>query len=151
MSAKVAVCPKCGKFPMVQLVGVDSVLVCSTCEYACAVGAAKWIATKADFKPAKKTRTDAAWDLLESDVVSAIQKALEAKGYTVLRIGQWNAKGSGTTVGTPDLFVHNGDRWHGLEVKRPGGKVSVEQQALADRGLIYIVDNVSDAVRICDE
>lgn len=89
-------------------------------------------------------------DLAESDVVDAIQGEFEGRGWRVLRVGQRRAKGSGTTVGCPDLFLRDPGwpraMWFGCEVKGPGGHVRPEQQALADAEGIIIVRSVTEAV-----
>lgn len=84
----------------------------------------------------------------EADLVDAIYKDLRADGYIVLRVGQYRAKGSGTDIGTPDLFISHprtGNRHWALEAKLPGEKPSAEQQALIDAGVSCIVQSVEEA------
>lgn len=87
-------------------------------------------------------------DLAESDVVDAIQGEFEARGWRVLRVGQRRAKGSGTTVGCPDLFLRDPGwpraMWFGCEVKGPGTHVRREQQALADADAIVVVRSLAE-------
>lgn len=99
----------------------------------------------------------------ESNVQRGIIERLTLAGYTVVvtsrirrgsrcRCGQWNvpAGGDGVTRGCPDLFVtHHAwptAVWLGLEVKTATGRVSPEQQRLADDSRIVIVRSQDDAV-----
>jgi hypothetical protein len=87
-------------------------------------------------------------DTCEKDLVRSICQELEAHGFVVLQVGQLRARGSGTTVGTPDLFAARPpvNQWVGMEVKLAGGQVRVEQQALVDLGVSIIVRSVDEAV-----
>ena len=87
--------------------------------------------------------------LTEAMVQRAIVEALEAHGCTVLQTNLAKARVI-ATKGVPDLIVtHNSwprYAWLGMEIKKPGGKPTPEQAALAARDRIIIVDNVDDAV-----
>jgi hypothetical protein len=74
----------------------------------------------------------------ESDIQQAITTALECAGFTVRHTSAFRQKGpSGVSKGVPDLLCfHPSVPWSymGLEVKRPGGKLTLEQeQALENR------------------
>jgi hypothetical protein len=61
-----------------------------------------------------------------------------------------NRKKTANTKGIPDTSVHiRGTKWIKIEFKQPRGKISEEQEKLQKEGMIYIVDNVEDAIRIC--
>lgn len=92
----------------------------------------------------------AAFQGLESDLVTDITKALEGQGYLVAVVGQHKAKGSGTTVGYPDMSVRR-QAWPDglaclLEVKTAQGELSPEQEDLLKRGWSYVVRSVSGAM-----
>lgn len=104
----------------------------------------------------------------ENGLQEAIMQALTLLGYTVLstsehrkgqtcpRCGTWQvlAGGRGTSKAIPDLLVRRRE-WprgvlKGLEVKVPGGRVSPEQQALADAEGIVIVWSIEDAIEAAE-
>ena len=100
-------------------------------------------------KPRPKSAPTAKSILTEAMVQDAIVEALKAHGCTVLQTNL--AKGRVIAdKGVPDLIItHDGwpeNAWLGMEVKKPGGKATPEQAALAARKRIVIVDNVFDAV-----
>lgn len=97
---------------------------------------------------------------LEAAIVQALtltghvvlQTSEHRRGQTCPRCGTWQvlAGGRGTSKGVPDLLVTAGD-WPlgvflGLEVKTARGRVSPEQQDLADRGMIMVVRSVEEAI-----
>jgi hypothetical protein len=88
--------------------------------------------------------------VLEKDLCRQIVAALRRKGFTVLEVGQLIARGSGTTVGTPDLFVSRPSwgLWQAMEVKTEKGRIRPEQQAIAATGLSAIVRSVSQAIEL---
>ena len=88
--------------------------------------------------------------LTEAMVQQSIVDALEAYGAIVLQTNL--AKGRVIAdKGVPDLIItHDGwpeNAWLGMEIKKPGGKATPEQAALAARKRIVIVDNVDDAIK----
>lgn len=86
----------------------------------------------------------------ESELVAAIKKALTAQGYLSCQIGQIKAKGSGTTIGYPDLDFRRSSWPRGmschLEVKTSTGAMEPEQAALYADGWSYVVRSVAEAV-----
>ena len=94
-----------------------------------------------------------AYDGPEKKLVSAIVRALESRGATVFQCGQLIAKGSGSTVGLPDLIcsVRGSERpmrFVGVEVKNKGGAIRTAQLELAKRGAIVIVRSVDRALEV---
>lgn len=87
---------------------------------------------------------------LERDVQQAITDALELAGFTVRHTSAFRQKGSsGVSLGVPDLLVFvPGFPWVyiGIEVKRPGGKLSADQTAAVEREEYAMVDNPVDAL-----
>lgn len=94
---------------------------------------------------------------LESEVQSLTIELLTLHKYTVLvntvklrgrRAGMHN---TGQSKGIPDLSVTKDywpvGVWVGLEMKRPGGKMRPEQEALFNRGRILVSDDCEDALR----
>lgn len=82
---------------------------------------------------------------------AAIVDALRLLGCTVLvtTVRGWRGpRGYGATPGVPDLLVARDGwfGWLGLEVKRPGGRISPAQAELERRGLIVVVRSVEDAI-----
>lgn len=65
--------------------------------------------------------------------------------------GAWPSGGDGVSKGVADLLVRSKywpeGIWLALEVKGPGTKVSPEQKALEQKGAIFIVRSIEDAVR----
>jgi hypothetical protein len=91
----------------------------------------------------------------EASIQATVKQALETLGYTVLEIAKGrSAKAAGawtgTTPGTPDLFVSHAawgePTWIGIELKTKTGRVRPEQQALADKGLTKICRSVYEAL-----
>lgn len=96
------------------------------------------------------TKTELAFTGLESDLVADITKALQEQEYLVAVVGQHKAKGSGTTVGYPDLSVRRRTWPDGLacliEVKTATGELSGEQEDLLKLGWSYVVRSVAGAM-----
>ncbi len=98
----------------------------------------------------------------EAEIQSQIVEGLTLIGYLVLvtsrryrpcpRCGVIDHRGDGASRGLPDLLVRHPRwpalTWVGLEVKKPGGRVSPEQQALAQAGAIAVVRSLEDAVAV---
>jgi hypothetical protein len=87
---------------------------------------------------------------LEAKLVADITEALKAQGYLVAVVGQRKAKGSGTTVGYPDMSVRRA-RWPRglaclLEVKTATGELRQEQETLHAAGWSYEVRSVADVL-----
>jgi hypothetical protein len=93
-------------------------------------------------------------DALERDLVDDIRRVSEAMGVFLVEIGQRRAKGSGTTIGCPDLAVLVSGRTIWVETKRhTGGRLSLGQQVFAERAnaqgvAVFVVDTLDDYVRI---
>lgn len=96
------------------------------------------------------TATPDAYEGQEADLVAEITKALQEQGYEVCVVGQHKAKGSGTTVGYPDMSVRRRTWPDGLvcllEVKTATGTLSPEQEDLLKLGWSYVVRSVEGAV-----
>ena len=93
--------------------------------------------------------------MTELDLQKQIIQGLRAHGFTVLSTssgaaGRPRRFNGNTSKGVPDLFAAKTgtDRWTGLEVKLPKGRVKPEQQELADSGMVYIVRSLDDALAI---
>lgn len=90
----------------------------------------------------------------EAALVDSIRAACKAMGVMLVEIGQRRAKGSGTTVGCPDLAVLVNGRTIWVETKRhSGGRLSLGQQVFAEQALshgvaVFVVDRLEDFVRI---
>lgn len=107
-----------------------------------------WRETEPAPPPAPEAPETAGWDGLESGLVEAIRKALQERGYIVLRVGQRRADFAGQDAGTPDMFAARpGERWAALEVKTDTGDVRPAQAALAALGLSTVVRSVEEALR----
>jgi hypothetical protein len=92
----------------------------------------------------------------ETALARRIGRRLELAGYTVLFVGQGIAKHSGTTKGTPDMFVtrRRENTYKGIEVKLPGyspSDVSPAQQKLVDDGESVIVTSEIEALEAMQE
>ena len=95
----------------------------------------------------------------ESALVEEIRVIAKAMNVHLVEIGQRRAKGSGTTVGIPDLAVNCAGKTVWIETKRahrPGeghGCLSIGQEAFiakaADQGVhVFVVDDVQQFVQI---
>lgn len=103
---------------------------------------------KSEAKPVSAGNVGARRGIPEKLLVARIVHVLESRGCTVIQTGQRKAKGSGTTVGCPDLFVtcEEFEFWVGMEVKTAEGRPSTEQQALIDKGWVQLVRNEKEAL-----
>ena len=95
-----------------------------------------------------------AWEGWESDLVSAITRELNRRGVEVSRVGQRNAKGSGTTEGLADLSARR-PSWPrfvsvDIEVKTETGKASAAQSERWLGGWHGFAWSVADAVAIVE-
>lgn len=95
----------------------------------------------------------------ESDLVADCAAVAERMGAYLMHVGQRKAKGSGTTVGYPDLPLVCSGHVVLIEVKRlkvegePGGRLSVGQEAVitqcASQGVkVHVVDTLPDFIAI---
>lgn len=103
----------------------------------------------------------------EDGIQQRIMEALAYRGYLVLSTvhrykrqtcekcghNQWAKGGYGATKGIGDLLVAvpkaRPRLWLMLDVKKPGvGKLSPEQQILADKNLLFRVESEQDALDI---
>lgn len=100
----------------------------------------------------------------ESGIQQRIIEALSWHGWIVLSTvhryrrqtcdkcghNQWAKGGYGATKGIGDLLVavpkQSPRLWLMLDVKKPGGKLSPEQQLLADKGLLVRVESEAEAL-----
>jgi hypothetical protein len=101
--------------------------------------------------PTKSTKSKPdAFEGQESELVADITKALKEQGYLVCVVGQYKAKGSGTTVGYPDMSIRRRTWPRGLtcllEVKTASGALSPEQETLHADGWSYEARSVAEAV-----
>ena len=117
-----------------------------------------WPATTsapADFWPAPVVE-------LESDLVDRCHQYATALGAYLMHVGQRKAKGSGTTVGFPDLVLVCGGHVVLIELKRlkvkgeDGGRLTVGQNAViakcAGQGVkVHVVDRIEDFVALVNE
>lgn len=105
----------------------------------------------------------------EEGVQSRIIQALGWLGHTVLStVHRWKRQtcpacgytfwpkgGYGSDKGIGDLLVGvpkaKPRLWLMLDVKRPGGKLSPEQKALADKGLLWRVESEQEALEVLKE
>jgi len=91
----------------------------------------------------------------EAEVVEAIRKELTARGWVVLRAGQFVVKGSGSDAGVPDLLcAYPANPPHPcktvwLEVKFGKNKPTPAQQKLIDIGASHCVYSVAEALKAC--
>lgn len=86
---------------------------------------------------------------LEKDLVSDCHASAERMGAYLTHVGQRKAKGAGTTVGFPDLVLICNGQVVLIELKKPGGYVSLGQQefirrAHEQRVKVYVVDRIED-------
>ena len=95
----------------------------------------------------------------EAELVEEIRVIAKEMNVHLVEIGQRRAKGSGTTVGIPDLAVNCAGKTVWIETKRahrPGeghGCLSIGQEAFiakaADQGVhVFVVDDVQQFVQI---
>lgn len=86
----------------------------------------------------------------ERDVQDAIVKALELCQMTVLHTSAWKQRGpSGVSPGVPDLLVYVPGLPFaaiGLEIKRPGGKLSPAQQLHVDARRYLVATSPEEAL-----
>lgn len=88
----------------------------------------------------------------EHEIQKAIADVLRLAGATVLETTAYRQKGpSGTDKGVPDLLVFHPATALPialcLEVKAPGGRLSLEQKVLRERGFIRIVESPEEALK----
>lgn len=116
----------------------------------------------------------------ERHVQSQIVQGLQMLGYVVLEVGGWarraHCQACGATfvpahansVGAPDLFVSRraegahlpGNKWVAMEVKRPrvktllgtveGGRLSPEQRALVEAGIVSVIHSLEEALDVLE-
>ena len=95
----------------------------------------------------------------ESALVDEILVVAKAMNCHLVEIGQRRAKGSGTTVGVPDLAVNCAGKTVWIETKRahrPGeghGCLSIGQQAFIEKAAaqgvhVFVVDDVQQFIDI---
>ena len=95
----------------------------------------------------------------ESDLVSECTQVAESMGAMLAVVGQRRAKGSGTTIGFPDLVLICAGHVVLIETKRaespdtPRGTLNMGQQwfigeAAAQGVTVYVIDNVDDFVAL---
>ncbi len=98
------------------------------------------------------TPADLGFHGAESDLVQAITDALTHQGYLVCVVGQARAKGSGTTVGYPDMSFRRAEWPRGLvclvEVKTATGSMEPEQETLHAGGWSFVVRSVAGAISV---
>jgi hypothetical protein len=93
----------------------------------------------------------------EAELVEAIRRVLESRGWAVYRIGQHRADLSGTDAGVPDLWCIYPPQHpypaieKRLEVKFGYNQPTAEQQKLIDWGVSVAVWSVKEALRAVGE
>ena len=91
----------------------------------------------------------------ESELVDEILDAAKERGYLCCAVGQNKAKGSGTTIGYPDLSFRRKGWPCGMacliEVKAKDGRLSPEQTDLFVKGWSRVVWNVAGALEALEE
>ena len=91
----------------------------------------------------------------ESELVDEILDAAKERGYLCCAVGQNKAKGSGTTIGYPDLSFRRKGWPRGMacliEVKAEGGKLSPEQTELFNAGWSIVTWSVDGALEALEE
>lgn len=93
--------------------------------------------------------------MTEREVQDQVRKALRSLGYTVLSTSS-GASGrprkfhNNQDKGVPDLLVskEGWGVWIGLEVKSEKGALQPEQRDLADKGMVFVVRSLDDALRV---
>lgn len=94
---------------------------------------------------------------LERDLVAECRVIAKAMNCFLVEMGQRKAKGSGSTIGLPDLAVLCAGKTVWIEMKRPKiGVVSVGQRAFIERAAeqgvrVHVVDNIEDFVSCVNE
>ncbi len=89
----------------------------------------------------------------ESDLVKACHKSAIAMGAYLMQSSQRSAKGSGTTIGYPDLTLVCAGKVRLIEVKRPKtadhpkGYVTMGQQAVIEKCaeqsvVVHVIDSI---------
>lgn len=97
--------------------------------------------------------------MLERDLVDECRAVAEAMNAFLAEVGQRRAKGSGTTVGFPDLVLICAGQVRLIEVKRtkaadhPRGTLNLGQVAFIEnadkqRVTVHVIDNAEDFTRI---
>jgi len=98
-----------------------------------------------------------AWQGLEDELVQECIKWLVGAGYQWAVVGQKDARGSGTTVGYPDLSLRSPSWprgfWVLVELKNAEGSLSKEQEDIHGGGGSFVVRSVAEleqvAARVC--
>lgn len=88
----------------------------------------------------------------EGDLVAECLLWLKDNGFESAVVGQDQAKGSGTTVGYPDLSFRRAGWLRGLwvlvELKTATGTLTPEQEALWERGGSHVVRSAADLAQL---
>ena len=100
--------------------------------------------------PTPEPKDPEAWDGLEAQLVADITAAAKSEGWTVKVIGQKKAKGSGTSVGFPDMAFRRPEWpcavWVMIETKTADGRLTPEQEEIRKANGSYIARSVSTAM-----
>jgi len=95
-----------------------------------------------------------AWQGLEDELAQECIKWLESEGYQWAVVGQKDARGSGTTVGYPDLSLRSPSWprgfWVLVELKTSEGTLSKEQEGIHDDGGSFVVRSVAALERVAE-
>ena len=101
-------------------------------------------------EPAFERRSEPAFEGEEEKLVEDIRQELTRRGYLVCVVGQRNAKGSGTTVGYPDMSFRCSDWPRGMacliEIKNASGEMTREQKGLHKDGWSYEARSVAEVI-----
>ena len=125
---------KSGLPPQIEVMGHELELVCSP-------------AAKPTAQP-QPSFVD--FDGEEQDLVEDICTELTRRGYLVCVVGQRKAKGSGTTVGYPDMSFRCPQWPRGMacliEIKNADGEMTREQRNLHNQGWSYEARSVAEVI-----
>ena len=99
---------------------------------------------------------------LERDLVDDLREVAKAMNVMLVEMGQRNARGSGSTVGLPDLAVLCAGKTAWIETKRahvPGeghGCLSIGQSAFIERAAeygvkVHVIDNERAFVELVND
>ena len=119
--------------------------------------ACSWEVEPAVDQPAPTTepKDPEAWDGLEFQLVADITAAAKSEGWTVKVIGQKKAKGSGTSVGFPDMAFRRPEWdisvWVMIETKTAEGKLTPEQEEIHKERGSFVARSVGAAMSHLEE
>jgi hypothetical protein len=123
-------------------------LYCFQCQ--CFVGAVK--TASLETRKAAAVIDEHAYHVDEAALVAEIVREVEARGGTVILIGQHIASGAGNTEGAPDLIIapQTGvNRWIAFETKTLTGRTRERQAEFIAAGVITLARSVQVVLQKC--